>query len=520
MLYELVLLLGTLTLVFYIWQRSTLSFWKRHGVKYISPLPIVGCTRDFLTARVPFFEQIQKFHEAPGFENEPFVGVYMTHRPALVIRDLELIKTVMIKKFQYFNNRALQTDPHNDALGYNNLFFARSPEWRQLRTKISPVFTTGKIKQMYPLMVKIGKHLEDSVERLGSGTKVQVKDLCARFTTDLIATIAFGVEANALQDTKSEFFYHNKAIFSMTLSRAIDFAIIFMLPSLASLARVKLFSKETTKFIRSSINFVLTERERTGEKRNDLVDILLAIKHEAAANPKKLSKEIDLDYLVAQAAIFQTAGFETSSSTMTLSLYELARNEALQERLREEIVDFFGDDDHISYERIQEMPYLSQVINETLRKYPIVGYIERECSQPAEGERFNLKPFHNMELPHGMSIYMSTLAIHRDPQYWPDPEKFDPERFSPGNRENLNMDAYMPFGVGPRNCIGLRLGLLQSKLGLVHLLRNHKFHACDQTVKKIEWAPVSPVIASKHDIVLRLEKVSRNYVFGERLPTK
>ncbi|XP_017003188.2 probable cytochrome P450 6w1 isoform X1 [Drosophila takahashii] len=504
---ELLLLLATLSIVFYIWQRRVFAFWKRHGVNYIRPVPLLGCTREFLTARVPFFEQIRKFHEAPGFENAPFVGVFMAYRPALVIRDLDLVKTVMIKKFQYFNNRVLQTDPHNDALGFNNLFFARSPEWRELRTKISPAFTTGKIKQMYPLMVKIGKNLEDSAERLGSGSNVQVKDLCARFTTDLIATIAFGLEANALQNAKSEFFYHNKAIFAVTLGRAIDFAIIFMLPALATLARVKLFSKETTKFIRTSINYVLTERERTGQKRNDLVDILLAFKREAAANPEKSQKALDLDYLVAQAAIFQTAGYETSSSTMTLALYELARREDLQERLRQEISDFFGDEDHVSYERIQEMPYLSQVVNETLRKYPIVGYVERECSQPAEGERFTLEPFHNMELPHGTSIYMSTLAIHRDPKYWPEPKEFDPERFNPANRDKLNMDAYMPFGVGPRNCIGMRLGLLQSKLGLVHLLRNHRVHTCDQTVKEIEWAATSPVLASKNEIVLRLEKV-------------
>ncbi|XP_037728455.1 probable cytochrome P450 6w1 [Drosophila subpulchrella] len=504
---ELTLLLATLTIVFYIWQRRVFTFWKRHGVRYIRPLPLLGSTGEFLTARVPFFEQIQKFHEAPGFETNPFVGVYMAYRPALVIRDLDLIKTVMIKKFQYFNNRVVQTDPHRDALGFNNLFFSRSPAWRELRTRISPAFTTGKIKQMYPLMVKIGKNLEDSVERLGSGSNVQVKDLCARFTTDLIATIAFGLEANALQNAKSEFFYHNKAIFTMTLGRAIDFAIIFMLPALAPLARVKLFSRETTKFIRTSINYVLAEREKSGEKRNDLVDILLALKREAAANPEKSQKAIDLDYLVAQAAIFQTAGFETSSSTMTLTLYELARNVALQDRLRQEIADFFGDEDHVSYERIQEMPYLSQVVNETLRMYPIVGYIERECSQPADGERFTLDPFHNMEVPHGMPIYMSTLAVHRDPHYWPDPDKFDPERFSPANRYNLNMDAYMPFGIGPRNCIGMRLGLLQSKLGLVHLLRHNQVRTCDQTVKKIEWAATSPVMASKHDIVLRLEKV-------------
>lgn len=343
---------------------------------------------------------------------------------------------------------------------------------------------------------------------MGSGSVVQIKELCARFTTDLIATIAFGLEANALQVPKNEFYYHNKAVFTPTLSRAFDFAIIFMLPALATLARVKLFSKETTKFFRTSINFVLAERERTGLKRNDLVDTLLTWRREAAANSEKHHPANDLDYLVAQAAIFQTAGYETSSSTMTLTLFELAHKKELQDRLRQEIVDFFGEEDHISYERIQEMPYLSQVVNETLRKYPIVGYAERECAQPSEGEKFTLSPYINMELPHGTSIYVPTLAIHRDPQYWPDPDKFDPERFAPENRHNINMDAYMPFGVGPRNCIGMRLGLLQSKLGLVHLLRNHQVHTCDQTPKTVKWAPGSPVIASKDEIALRLEKVS------------
>ncbi|KAH8237287.1 hypothetical protein KR038_009328, partial [Drosophila bunnanda] len=508
---ELLFLLATLAIVFYIWQRRAFSFWQRRGVKFIRPLPLLGCTREFLTGRVPFFQQIQKFHEQPGFEKEPFVGVYLAYRPALVIRDLELIKTVMVKKFQYFNNRVLQTDPHHDALGHNNLFFARSPAWNELRHKISPVFTSGKIKQMYPHMVKvgrIGKNLEASAERLGSGSNVPIKDLCARFTTDLIATIAFGLEANALQLPKSEFFHHNMAIFAVSLRRTIDFAIIFMLPALASLAQVKLFSKETTKFLRSSISYVLAERERTGLKRNDLIDILLAWRKEAAANPDKKHQTKDLDYLVAQAAIFQTAGFETSSSTMTLTLYELAQQEELQDRLRQEIADYFGEEEHVSYERIQAMPYLSQVVNETLRKYPIVGYAERQCSQPAEGEKFTLSPHSNLELPHGMSVYVSALAIQRDPQYWPEPDKFDPERFAPENRHNINMDAYMPFGVGPRNCIGMRLGLLQSKLGLVHLLRKHRVHTCDQTPKTIEWAVTCPLVASKNEIFLRLERVS------------
>lgn len=154
---EFLLLIATLAIVFYIWQRRTYNYWQRLGVKSIKPSPIFGNMRTFLMCKVSFYDQIRLLHNTAGFENEPLIGVYLLHRPALVLKDLELIKTVMIKKFNYFTNRALQTDPHHDPLGNNNLFFVRNPEWKDLRNKISPVFTSGKIKQMYPLMVEVRK---------------------------------------------------------------------------------------------------------------------------------------------------------------------------------------------------------------------------------------------------------------------------------------------------------------------------------------------------------------------------
>ncbi|XP_068144876.1 probable cytochrome P450 6w1 [Drosophila tropicalis] len=498
---ETLLLLATLSIVFYIWQKRNYSYWKSHGIKYIKPLPLLGNMSSSLTGKAPFYGQLSELHNETGFEKEPLIGIYRAHRPSLLLRDLELIKTVMIKKFNYFSDRALQTDPHNDILGYNNLFFIRNPDWRELRTKLSPVFTSGKMKQMYPLMVEVAKDLETNLSSRPNGSDLSIKDLCARFTTDLIATIAFGVKANSLTTVNSEFYAANQAIFELSLGRAFDFAVILVLPALATLARTKVFSKKTTKFISESINYVLTEREKSGVKRNDLIDTLLAMKREAAAHPDKSNRARDIDYLVAQAAVFQLAGYETSSSTMTLALYELALNEEMQDRLRQEISDYFGEENLVEYEKIQEMPYLTKVVNETLRKYPVVPYVERECTQPAQGERFTLKPYYDMEVPNGMPVYVSVLAIHRDPQYWPEPEKFDPERFDPSNRHNLNMDAYMPFGIGPRNCIGMRLGLLQSKLGLVHLLRNHRILTSDKTLRNMAFNPLTPTMTSKEDIL-------------------
>ncbi|KAH8297069.1 hypothetical protein KR044_004455 [Drosophila immigrans] len=505
MLTELFVFFASVALVIYIWQRRFYSFWQRNGVKSIKPEPIFGNIRSFLTGKVPFFEQISMLHTAKGFANEPLIGVYLLKGPGVIVRDLELVKNVMIKKFNYFVNRAMRTDPIHDSLGYNNLILSRSPDWKGLRNKLSPVFTSGKTKQMYPLMVEIGKDLEENLRKTPADSVIKIKDKCARFTIDLIATIAFGINANALKTDNSEFYKINTEFFKLDLISLLDSFCIFLLPSLASLARAKMFPKKTRDFFIRTISYVISEREKSGVQRSDVVDVLLAMKRETQSKNNEF-KAKDMEYLVAQAALFQTAGFETSSSTMTMTLYELARNTELQDRLRAEIKDYFGDEDHISYECLQAMPYLSQVVNESLRKYPIAGYAERECSQPESGEKFTLRPYYDLEVPSGMPFYVSTLAIHRDEKYWPDPEKYDPDRFAPENRNNINMDAYMPFGIGPRNCIGMRLGLLQAKLGLVHLLRNHSVAKCDKTVDSFKFAVNSPVMSTDVDIYLQLHK--------------
>lgn len=155
MISELILLIASLAVVFYIWQKRTYSYWQRNGIKSIKPVPILGNLQTFLSGKVPLFEQISLLYNTPGYENEPLIGVYLLRGPGVIVRDLELVKNVMIKKFNYFVNRALSTDPHNDPLGYNNMFIVRNPEWKMIRNKLSPVFTSGKIKQMYSLMMEV-----------------------------------------------------------------------------------------------------------------------------------------------------------------------------------------------------------------------------------------------------------------------------------------------------------------------------------------------------------------------------
>lgn len=163
----------------------------------------------------------------------------------------------------------------------------------------------------------------------------------------------------------------------------------------------------------------MDERERSGKQRNDLIDILVALKHEKA--DAHINREIanNPDVLVAQAAVFLTAGFETSSSTMTFTLYELAKRPDLQNRLRTEInLALVKENGTLSYDTISNnLEYLNMVVDEVLRLYPVLPFLDRQHKRPAgEKNGFSLKPFYNFTLPDEMPIFIPVFGIQRDPK--------------------------------------------------------------------------------------------------------
>jgi cytochrome P450 family 6 len=171
--------------------------------------------------------------------------------------------------------------------------------------------------------------------------------------------------------------------------------------------------------------------------------------------------------MAAQAIAFFSAGNDTTSITLSLTLYELALNKNIQDRLRQEVTEVLHEDEEFSYESIQKMKYLDMVLNgrvpnnvliylltvtelllETLRKYPLAPFLNRKSDVRYTFEETGFT------LDKGVSVIVPISGLHYDPEYYPDPEKYDPERFSDENKKNINPYTYLPFGEGPRNCIG------------------------------------------------------------------
>uniref|UniRef100_I3MLS5 unspecific monooxygenase n=2 Tax=Ictidomys tridecemlineatus TaxID=43179 RepID=I3MLS5_ICTTR len=138
------------------------------------------------------------------------------------------------------------------------------------------------------------------------------------------------------------------------------------------------------------------------------------------------------------------------------------------------------------------MEYLDMVVNETLRLFPIAGRIERVCKKDVE--------INGVPIRKGTVVMIPSYVLHRDPQHWPEPEEFHPERFSKKNKDSIDPYIYMPFGNGPRNCIGMRFALMNMKLALVKVMQNFSFQLCKETQIPLKLAdqgllqPEKPII--------------------------
>jgi cytochrome P450 family 6 len=205
--------------------------------------------------------------------------------------------------------------------------------------------------------------------------------------------------------------------------------------------------------------------------------------------------------MAAQAIAFFSAGNDTTSITLSLTLYELALNKNIQDRLRQEVTEVLHEDEEFSYESIQKMKYLDMVLNETLRKYPLAPFLNRKSDVRYTFEETGFT------LDKGVSVIVPISGLHYDPEYYPDPEKYDPERFSDENKKNINPYTYLPFGEGPRNCIGQRFALLVSKVALAYTIKDFLFETTNQTAVPLRFDPGSLFVQNRGGIYLKVVNI-------------
>ncbi|XP_048816587.1 thromboxane-A synthase isoform X3 [Lagopus muta] len=477
------------------YSTSAFSKLSKVGIRHPPPLPFIG---NLLFFREGFWENHTKLITEYG----PICGYYIGRQMFVVISAPEVIKQILVTDFSNFTNRTkpnLISKPMLDSI-----LCLRDERWKYVRSLLTPAFSDAKLKEMVPLINQACDVLLSNLKVYAdSGRAFDIQRCYNCFTLDVVGSVAFGTEVDSQKNPDDPFVKNCRTFFEMSLFKPLLFLILsfpfIMIPLLRILPNKK--QKELNGFFIQTIKnaIVFRDQQDAAERRRDFLQWMLDSRNSADAlageyfdktcpattssqnevplvdkTPcEKAQKMLTEDEIAGQAFLFLIAGYETTTSTLSFATYLLATNPECQEKLLQEIDEFSAKHMVTDYQNVQELPYLDMVIAETLRMFPPAFRFTREAAKDCVvlGQR----------IPAGAVIETAVGHLHHNPEFWPEPEKFIPERFTEEAKKERHPFAYLPFGAGPRGCVGRKMGLLATKMTLLRILQMFRFKTCPET---------------------------------------
>lgn len=272
------LLFTLLFCVIYQYILKTWWYFKQRNVKFLRGVPLLGTFYPNILGRESQADYVKRIYEK--FQTERFFGVYdMLGRPSYMICDPELIKQVHITHFEHFQNHRFQFDDDLDPMGGRNLFGMRGEKWRRMRATMSPAFTGNKMRLMHGLIVEYTRkyigELNDFVRSRSEVCMFEGKNLFSCYANDIIATCAFGIDINSLQEPNNEFFRQGQLLSNFEGIQGLKFFTFISMPWLMKLLKIPLVPESTANFFRRIIFDNIKQRADKKVMRNDMLDLLI-----------------------------------------------------------------------------------------------------------------------------------------------------------------------------------------------------------------------------------------------------
>ncbi|CAD7083918.1 unnamed protein product [Hermetia illucens] len=503
------LLVGVGLFAIYKWLTATYDFFEKKNVPYDKPVIFFGNMRSMVLRQESMFDMFKRFYMK--YKDDNYYGMFEIRNPNMMVCNPDLIKQIAIKDFDYFVNHRIILDGEDEPLFGNSLFSLQDQKWRDMRATLSPAFTGSKMRLMFQLVDECGqkasKYLRTQADSKGP-LEMDLKDFFTRFTNDVIATCAFGLQINSLTEKDNHFYHMSRKATNFSGLASLKFFLFANIPKVMKFLQIRLFDEKYAKYFNSLVLDTMQQRVSKGIIRPDMINLLLearkgtlqsadlgkvdsnegfATVEESTVGQKTVSRHWTDDDLVSQCFLFFVAGFETSSVLMCFCAHELMENPDVQKKLIEEIDQVREElgDNPLTYEVLQKMKYMDMVMCETLRKWPPAIATDRVCSKPYV---LGNKDGDGVKLNKGDVISIPIVGLHHNPDYFPEPDKFIPERFSDENKNDIKPFTYLPFGLGPRNCIGSRFALMESKAIIFHLLSQFTIEASPKTCTPLKLA--------------------------------
>ncbi|XP_076381684.1 cytochrome P450 9e2 [Megalopta genalis] len=473
MLVVTLVVLGLTKLVASAYEQFT--YWRKRGVPHVRTIPFFGNAWQLLFERMTLPDYIKSVYNSHA--DTKYVGFMDFSNPTVLMRDPELIREMGIKHFNHFTDRRSFANEAIEPLLAKSLFALKGDRWKKMRNTMTPIFTSSKMKFMFGLFNDCSHdffgHLYNHPELCAM---VDAKETFKTYACDVFATSLFGISVNTLKERNNEFYREatevNRSLNSLNMFK---FALLRACPRLCQMLGMRVFPRSTVDFLHRVVADTVRIRREKGIVRPDMIHLMMQIKEE------QNSEDITIEDMVAQAFGFFIAGFDTVSTIMSFLTFEMALNQDIQTRLREETDRYLAEDNgKISYEALSKMEYMDMVVSETLRKHAVVPFLDRLCVEqfelPAAGPGYK-----SVTINPGDALWIPTFALNNDPEYFPNPEKFDPERFSEENKARIAPYTFLPFGIGPRMCIGNRFALMEIKIMMVYLLQKFVIEPNEKT---------------------------------------
>ncbi|XP_073055289.1 cytochrome P450 711A1 [Primulina eburnea] len=435
----------------------------------------------------------------------PVFRFHMGRQPLVIVADPELCREVGIKKFKYISNRSIPSPIASSPLHQKGLFFTKDSRWSVMRNTILAVYQPSHLAKLVPTMQEI---IESATQNLESKQDFTFSELSIKLATDVIGQAAFGVdfglskpkithdsvekkddddvELDQVQKFINQHIYSTTQL-KMDLSGSFSIILGLLIPILQEPFRQILKRipgtmdwkvDQTNQNLSRQLDQIVERKMKDKERGSkDFLSLILSAR-ETEANSKKIFTP---DYISAATYEHLLAGSATTSFTLSTIIYLVAGHPNVEKKLIDEI-DAFAPHDQMpsSHDLQHKFPYIDQVIKEAMRFYTVSPLVARETSAEV-----NIGGY---VLPKGTWVWLALGVLAKDPRNFPEPDKFIPERFDPNCQEEKKRHPYanIPFGIGPRACIGQKFSLQEIKLSMIHLYRKYVFRHSSEMENPLE----------------------------------
>ncbi|KAL6847235.1 hypothetical protein ACP4OV_023088 [Aristida adscensionis] len=494
-------------------------YWKVRHVPGPMPLPLIGHLHLLAMHGPDVFSVLARKHG-------PVFRFHMGRQPLIIVADAELCREAGIKKFKSIPNRSMPSPIANSPIHQKGLFFTRDSRWSAMRNIIVSIYQPSHLAGLIPTMES---YIERAAATLHDGEEVLFSRFALSLFTDVIGQAAFGADfglsaggggggGEGRKASTSEFVkmhLHATTSLKMDLSGSLSIAVGQLVPLLHQPFRRVLrrvpgaADREIDRVngeLGAQMDAIVAARAAATQgggagghhHHRDFLSVVLAARERGGAAAREL---LTPDYLSALTYEHLLAGSATTSFTLSTVVYLVAKHPEVETKLLREI-DAFGPRHRVpTADELHTMfPYLDQVVKESMRLHMVSPLVARETSS----ERVELGGF---VLPKGTWVWLALGVLAKDPKNFPEPEEFRPERFDPAGDEERRRHpyAFVPFGIGPRACIGQKFSIQEIKLAVVHLYRRYVFRHSPAMEDPLEFQ-YGIVVNFKHGVKLRVIK--------------